>query len=63
MYWKKGCPRCHGDMFLDRDSYGYYRHCVQCGNLVDVSTAEARMLLTGETEPEAEREPAIQRVA
>jgi hypothetical protein len=30
--WKvKNCPRCGGDMFIDRDIYGWYEKCLQCG--------------------------------
>ena len=30
--WKlKKCPRCHGDLFLDRDTDGWYEQCLQCG--------------------------------
>ena len=30
--WKlKGCIRCGGDMFLDRDEYGWYEGCLRCG--------------------------------
>jgi hypothetical protein len=29
--WKlKSCPRCRGDVFLDRDQYGWYEQCLQC---------------------------------
>jgi len=29
--WKvKGCPRCGGDMFLDRDLDSWYEQCLQC---------------------------------
>jgi hypothetical protein len=29
--WKlKKCPRCGGDMFIDRDIYGWYEKCLQC---------------------------------
>ncbi len=29
--WKlKSCPRCGGDMFIDRDIYGWYEKCLQC---------------------------------
>lgn len=32
MYWLKECPRCKvGDIVLDKDMYGWYRSCVQCG--------------------------------
>ncbi len=27
----KSCPRCKGDVLLDRDVYGWYQHCLQCG--------------------------------
>jgi hypothetical protein len=26
----KKCPRCGGDMFIDRDIYGWYEKCLQC---------------------------------
>jgi hypothetical protein len=30
--WKmKKCTRCGGDMFLDREEYGWCAHCLQCG--------------------------------
>ena len=31
MFRLKGCPRCEGDILLDRDEYGWYEHCLQCG--------------------------------
>ena len=31
MIWIKGCPRCHGELHDDRDGYGYYINCIQCG--------------------------------
>ena len=27
----KGCRRCGGDLFLERDSEGTYVSCLQCG--------------------------------
>ena len=27
----KGCKRCGGDLFLERDSEGLYISCLQCG--------------------------------
>jgi len=27
----KGCKRCGGDLFLERDSEGVYIACLQCG--------------------------------
>ncbi len=30
--WKfKSCPRCDGDIFIDRDLYGWFEQCLQCG--------------------------------
>lgn len=30
--WRlKSCPRCEGDIFLDRDLSGWFEHCIQCG--------------------------------
>lgn len=30
MWRLKKCPRCKGDMFIDRDLYGWYEQCLQC---------------------------------
>jgi len=30
MWRLKICPRCSGDMFIDRDFYGWYEKCPQC---------------------------------
>jgi hypothetical protein len=33
----KGCPRCKkGDVTLDRDQYGWYEYCIQCGYMGDL---------------------------
>ena len=32
MFWLKSCPRCHGDLFHERDHYGWYISCLQCGH-------------------------------
>ena len=31
MWRLKGCPKCNGDIFLDRDIDGWYERCLQCG--------------------------------
>jgi len=38
MLWLGACPRCKGDVELDRDHYGWYRQCLQCGHLRDLQT-------------------------
>ena len=33
----KGCPRCkEGDIATDRDRYGRYEYCIQCGYIRDL---------------------------
>lgn len=27
----KSCPRCNGDVIVDRDIHGWYEQCLQCG--------------------------------
>ena len=35
--WKvKGCPRCGGDMFIDRDLDSWYEQCLQCSYRVEL---------------------------
>lgn len=31
MLYTKACPRCSGDIKLDRDNFGVYAKCLQCG--------------------------------
>ena len=32
MKWRlRNCPRCGGDMFIDKDLYGWFEKCLQCG--------------------------------
>lgn len=33
----KACPRCQGDVHSNRDMYGHYRVCLQCGHMADVA--------------------------
>jgi len=30
MFWLKGCPRCNGDLYEDKDIHGSYIACLQC---------------------------------
>jgi hypothetical protein len=32
MFWLKCCPRCCGDLYHNRDQYGYYIACLHCGH-------------------------------
>jgi hypothetical protein len=29
----KSCPRCKGNLYVDRDIHGWYQGCIQCGYL------------------------------
>jgi hypothetical protein len=31
MWRLKGCVRCAGDMFIEKDQDGWYEACLQCG--------------------------------
>jgi hypothetical protein len=32
----KSCPKCkEGDVTYDRDQYGWYEYCIQCGYIRD----------------------------
>jgi len=36
VFYFKGCPRCKGDVYVEKDSYGTYRKCLQCGRMQDL---------------------------
>ena len=37
MMWRlKSCPRCNGDVGVERDHWGFYEQCIQCGYLHDL---------------------------
>jgi hypothetical protein len=36
----KACPKCKGDLYLNRDMYGKYVNCFQCGYLKDLTSEE-----------------------
>ena len=36
MFHLKGCPKCRGDLFFEKDFYGSYFKCLQCGLMIDV---------------------------
>ncbi len=35
-FYLKACLKCGGDMYLDWDSYGCFRKCLQCSRIVDL---------------------------
>jgi uncharacterized protein YbaR (Trm112 family) len=36
----KACPRCSGDLHMDKDVFGHYRKCLQCGYMLDIKNRE-----------------------
>ena len=32
----KACPKCHGDLYLEKDQYGRFLSCLQCGYLMEL---------------------------
>ncbi len=36
MFWLKCCPRCEGDLYEGRDTYGRYVACMQCGRVLNL---------------------------
>ena len=37
MMFLKACPKCLGALVLDRDMYGRYFMCLQCGFMRDIT--------------------------
>ena len=35
-FTRKRCPKCGGNIFLDRDLRGWYEECLQCGRTSDL---------------------------
>ncbi|MHB8105328.1 MAG: hypothetical protein ACYDG5_07320 [Dehalococcoidales bacterium] len=31
------CPKCGGNLYLDRDFNGWYEQCLQCGHIKDLA--------------------------
>ena len=36
----KSCPKCSGDLYLNRDCYGSYLNCFQCGYIKDLDSPD-----------------------
>ena len=51
MYWLKACRRCRGDLHEEKDVYGAYVACIQCGYVLNSRDEEA-LHLTGILERE-----------
>jgi hypothetical protein len=52
MVWLKACKRCGGDLYMEKDDYGSYVACFQCGACVanfDVETEVSSVVEAMET--------------
>jgi len=49
----KACPRCKGDMHVNRDIYGDYKECLYCGFMEDIPNEDA--LLAAPAVPAAKK--------
>ncbi len=45
MVYFKECPRCQGDMHNNKDMYGEYKECLQCGYMVDLEKPDSLFLV------------------
>ena len=36
----KSCPKCSGDLYLNRDCYGSYLNCFQCDFIKDMDSLD-----------------------
>jgi tRNA(Ile2) C34 agmatinyltransferase TiaS len=34
----KRCPKCGGNVYIDKDFYGWYEKCLQCGYASDLQS-------------------------
>lgn len=41
MYWFKSCPRCRGDLHVERDIYSTEIVCMQCGHILNRAQVQA----------------------
>ena len=42
MFYLKGCSKCQGDLTPEKDAYGAFLKCLQCGKLTEANEAGGR---------------------
>ena len=35
-FLQKRCPKCSGNVYIDKDKFGWYEQCLQCGYIADL---------------------------
>ena len=59
-FLQKRCPRCRGNVYLDKDKFGWYEECLQCGYnrdlqaIVDARKRESEAILSKPREASAQ---------
>ena len=43
MIYFKACPKCRGELYQDRDAYGHFRKCLQCGRIFESQPQQPTM--------------------
>jgi hypothetical protein len=56
-YWFKECPKCHGDLREEWDTFGEYITCMQCGYTL-THTEEMQLEVQGTLKFPSLEEPA-----
>ena len=51
MVWFKLCPRCNGDLMADRDEYGKFIRCMQCGLARDMPNSGGMLVISADSVP------------
>ncbi len=63
MFWFKSCPKCHGDLYRDSDTYGTYIACMQCSHYLTQVEEAGVGLSTGTLERGMMVQVELERVA
>jgi len=46
------CPKCGGNLYLEKDYNGWYEECLQCGHMKDLAIVYQRKKKTEKEAPE-----------
>lgn len=48
---QKQCPKCGGNVYLDRDYHGWYEQCLQCSYTRDLESIVALQEMVSRSNP------------
>jgi hypothetical protein len=49
------CPKCGGNLYLEKDYNGWYEQCLQCGHMKDLAVIYQRQKKTVQVESDINR--------